>query len=281
MRRRQLGRTGLEVSELGYGAWGIGRAQWLGADDDASLRALARAFELGVDFVDTALAYGDGHSEQLVGKAVRAAGGGIRVATKVPPRNGEWPARAGVPADDVFPADWVVECTERSLRNLGLDAIDLQQFHVWSDEWVDEGSWREAVEQPEGRRQDPALRHLGQRPRAGQRRAPGRERRGRVGAGDLQHLRAAARRRDPAGRRAGRGRRDRPRALRRGRADRANPPRHDLPRGRLAQRLLRRRPQDGGVGARARARARSWASPSRTCPRSPCASASPTPPSRR
>lgn len=158
MRRRRLGRTDLELSALGYGAWGIGRAQWIGADDDLSLRALARAFELGVDFVDTALAYGDGHSEQLVGKAVRAAGGGIRVATKVPPRNGEWPARAGVAADDVFPADWVVECTERSLRNLGLDTIDLQQFHVWSDEWVEEGSWREAVERL---KVDGKIRHFG------------------------------------------------------------------------------------------------------------------------
>jgi aryl-alcohol dehydrogenase-like predicted oxidoreductase len=158
VRRRPLGRTGLEVSELGYGAWGIGRHQWLGAKDDESLRALARAFELGVDFVDTALAYGDGHSERLVGEAVRAAGGGVRVATKIPPWNGIWPAYAGTPPDDAYPADWVVECTERSLRNLGLDAIDLQQFHVWSDEWVGRGSWREAIERL---RADGKIRHFG------------------------------------------------------------------------------------------------------------------------
>jgi aryl-alcohol dehydrogenase-like predicted oxidoreductase len=147
MKRRPLGRTGLEVSVLGYGAWGIGKHMWLGAEDDESLRSLARSFEGGVDFVDTALAYGDGHSEQLVGKAVRAAGGGIRVATKVPPRNWQWPARAGVHADEAFPAEWIVECTETSLRNLGLDRIDVQQLHVWSDEWVDQGTWREAIEQ--------------------------------------------------------------------------------------------------------------------------------------
>jgi aryl-alcohol dehydrogenase-like predicted oxidoreductase len=147
MRRRPLGRTGLELSVLGYGAWGIGKHMWLGADDDESLQALARSFELGVDFVDTALAYGDGHSEQLVGKAVRAAGSDIRVATKVPPRNRQWPARAGVPADEAFPAEWIVECTEKSLRNLGMNAIDVQQLHVWSDEWVDQGTWRDAVEQ--------------------------------------------------------------------------------------------------------------------------------------
>lgn len=133
--------------KLGYGAWGIGKFMWLGAEDDESLRALARAFELGVDFVDTALGYGEGHSERLVGEAVRAAGGGIRVATKIPPKNYEWPARAGVPADAAFPAKWVVKCTETSLANLGLDVIDVQQFHVWSDEWADSGTWLEAIEQ--------------------------------------------------------------------------------------------------------------------------------------
>ena len=121
MRTRTLGRTGLEVSELGYGAWGIGRSMWIGAEDDESLRALRRAIELGVNFVDTALGYGDGHSEQLVGEAVRASSETVHVATKVPPKNGRWPAPAGVDPDDAFPADWVVECTERSLRNLGLE----------------------------------------------------------------------------------------------------------------------------------------------------------------
>ena len=146
MLRRRLGNTGLEVSALGYGAWGIGGTGWLGAQDDESLRALARAIELGVDFIDTAAAYGSGHSERLVGRAAREAGADIRVATKIPPKNGQWPARAGVPADDAFPADWVIESTEQSLRNLGLERIDVQQFHVWSDEWVDQGGWADAVE---------------------------------------------------------------------------------------------------------------------------------------
>jgi aryl-alcohol dehydrogenase-like predicted oxidoreductase len=144
---RPLGKTGLEVSALGYGAWGIGGTGWVGADDDESLRALRRAIELGVDLVDTALGYGDGHSETLVGEAVRAAAETVAVATKVPPQNRQWPARAGVHADEAFPAEWVVSCTERSLRNLGLDTIDLQQFHVWSAEWLGQGSWLDAVEQ--------------------------------------------------------------------------------------------------------------------------------------
>jgi aryl-alcohol dehydrogenase-like predicted oxidoreductase len=158
MRHRPLGTTGLEVSELGYGAWGIGQFMWLGAEDDESLRALRRSFELGVDFVDTALGYGEGHSERLVGRAVRDFGGGVRVASKIPPKNYQWPARAGVHADEAFPADWIVECTETSLRNLGLDTIDVQQFHVWSDEWAEQGTWRDAIAQLKA---DGKIRHFG------------------------------------------------------------------------------------------------------------------------
>ncbi len=146
MERRSLGKTGLEVSVLGYGAWGIGKAMWVGADDSESLRALHLAIDKGVNFIDTALVYGDGHSEKLVGQAVREAGGPIYVASKVPPKNYVWPAPKGVPAGEAFPADWVVSCTERSLANLGLDTIDVQQFHVWSDEWVGQGDWLAAVE---------------------------------------------------------------------------------------------------------------------------------------
>jgi aryl-alcohol dehydrogenase-like predicted oxidoreductase len=147
MQYRKLGKTELEVSELGYGAWGIGKANWLGAEDDESLRALHRAIDRGVNFIDTALAYGKGHSETLVGQVVREVDGPVYVSTKIPPKNLVWPARPGTPANDAFPADWVVECTEQSLSNLGLDTIDVQQFHVWSDEWVDQGDWAEAIEQ--------------------------------------------------------------------------------------------------------------------------------------
>jgi aryl-alcohol dehydrogenase-like predicted oxidoreductase len=146
MRYRTLGRTGLEVSELGYGAWGIGQTMWIGASDDESLQALRRAIELGVTFIDTALGYGNGHSEELVGRTVRESSETVHVSTKMPPKNMQWPARAGVRAEEAFPADWVVECTERSLRNLGLETIDVQQMHVWSDEWVGQGDWLEAVE---------------------------------------------------------------------------------------------------------------------------------------
>jgi aryl-alcohol dehydrogenase-like predicted oxidoreductase len=119
MRYRPLGRTGIEVSEIGYGAWGIGGKQWLGGADDESLRALHRAIELGLNFIDTALAYGDGHSEKLVGEVVRASKAPVYIATKVPPKNRLWPARPGIAIGEVFPYEYIVSCTEESLRNLG------------------------------------------------------------------------------------------------------------------------------------------------------------------
>src|SRR5215471_5033152 len=120
MKYRKLGRTGLQVSEIGYGAWGIGGKQWIGATDDTSLSALHKAIANGVNFIDTALAYGDGKSEELVGQAVAASGERVYIATKVPPKNRLWPARSGIGIEDVFPFEYIVESTETSLRNLGV-----------------------------------------------------------------------------------------------------------------------------------------------------------------
>src|SRR5436305_7584705 len=106
MRYRKLGRTGIEVSEVGYGAWGIGGKQWKGATDDESIAALRRSFELGLNFIDTALAYGDGHSERLVGEVLAGAPNRVYIATKVPPKNCVWPATPDIA--DVFPHDYII-----------------------------------------------------------------------------------------------------------------------------------------------------------------------------
>jgi aryl-alcohol dehydrogenase-like predicted oxidoreductase len=145
MRYRSLGRTGIEVSEVGYGAWGIGGAQWGGADDDESLQALHRAIDLGLNLIDTALAYGEGRSERLVGRVVRERDETVYVATKVPPRNRLWPAEEGAALDEVFPSGYVSECAERSLRNLDVDTVDLLQLHVWNDDWTDSDELRDEV----------------------------------------------------------------------------------------------------------------------------------------
>ena len=132
------------MSEVSYGAWGVGGLQWLGRTDAEARRALRRSIELGLNFIDTALAYGDGHSERLVGEVVRDAGTRVRIASKVPPKNQRWPARRGIGIDEVFPYDYVIACTEQSLRNLSLEALDLQQLHVWNPEWLDRDDWRRA-----------------------------------------------------------------------------------------------------------------------------------------
>ena len=81
MRYRTLGRTGLEVSEVGYGAWGIGGVQWTGGDDEEAIRALHLSIDGGLNLIDTALAYGGGHSERLVGQVVRSRSEKIAIAT--------------------------------------------------------------------------------------------------------------------------------------------------------------------------------------------------------
>ncbi len=144
MRYRTFGWTGWQVSEVGYGMWGM--AGWAGSDDDESFASLQRAIDLGCTFFDTAWAYGEGHSERLLGETLRRnRGTRLYVATKIPPKNGRWPAKPTYPLDDVFPAAHVREYTETSLRNIGVDALDLQQFHVWTDEWSADDRWQRAV----------------------------------------------------------------------------------------------------------------------------------------
>ena len=128
MSYRELGKTGLEVSEIGYGAWGTGKASWIGASDDESVKALHKALDLGLNFIDTALAYGDGHSEKLVGQLIRDRSERIYVATKIPPENEVWPAQSGTLAAEAFPAEHVIACTEQSLKNLGLESVDVSRL---------------------------------------------------------------------------------------------------------------------------------------------------------
>lgn len=145
MRYRTLGRTGIEVSEIGFGAWGIGEGMWIGSDDAESMKALHKAADLGLNFIDTALVYGEGHSEQLVGKFIRERNEKIVVATKIPPKNRRWPARPGTKLSDAFPYGHIIESTDTSLRNLGVETVDIQQFHVWIDEWTDTHEWFDAI----------------------------------------------------------------------------------------------------------------------------------------
>ena len=145
MNQRALGRTGWMVGEIGYGMWGM--AGWTGSDDAQSLESLQLAVDLGCNFFDTAWAYGEGHSERLLGQVVRAnPGQRLYTATKLPPRNRRWPSRREFSLDEVFPPEYIAEYAQRSLENLDLPSIDLLQFHVWEDHWADDERWQRAIE---------------------------------------------------------------------------------------------------------------------------------------
>jgi len=145
MQYRPFGRLKWPVSEVGYGLWGMGG--WTGSNDDESMAALERSLALGCTFFDTALAYGNGRSEKLLGQVLaRHRGERPIVATKIPPKNLRWPALPDYALDDVFPPDHIRRCTETSLTNLGLSSCDVQQFHVWDDSWASDDRWVRAVD---------------------------------------------------------------------------------------------------------------------------------------
>jgi len=149
MKYRRFGRRGWMVSEIGYGMWGM--AGWTGSDDKESLRSLQRAVDLGCNFFDTAWAYGDGHSERLLGRLVRAnPQKRLYTATKIPPKNLEWPSRREYTLDDCFPPEHIEEYVQRSLESAGLESFDLMQFHTWEDTWVEDHRWVKKMEDLRG-----------------------------------------------------------------------------------------------------------------------------------
>ena len=140
MRYRQFGRTAWQVSEIGYGMWGMGG--WSGSADQESLQSLQAAAERGCTFFDTAHAYGDGHSEQLLGQTVRAnPDKRLYTATKIPPKNKQWPAQAESTLQDNYPPDHVEEYVHRSLEQARFESFDLVQFHTWDDNWLRDDRW--------------------------------------------------------------------------------------------------------------------------------------------
>ncbi len=145
MNYRTFGRAGWQVSEIGYGMWGL--AGWTGSDDDESLRSLHRAVELGCNFFDTAWGYGAGHSEMILGRVVKAyPEKTLYVASKLPPKNFTWPSRRGFTLDECFPPEHIQEYARKSFENLGQTPMDLLQFHVWEDAWARDDRWQRAME---------------------------------------------------------------------------------------------------------------------------------------
>jgi aryl-alcohol dehydrogenase-like predicted oxidoreductase len=145
MKYRPLGRTGFQVSEIAHGLWGM--SGWSESDDEESRRAIQQAIDMGCNFFDTAWAYGNGKSDGLLGEALQKnQGKRIYAASKIPPKNLQWPASPKYRYSDVFPADHVFKYAEKILKQLRTESIDVLQFHVWDDSWTDESEFRRTVE---------------------------------------------------------------------------------------------------------------------------------------
>jgi aryl-alcohol dehydrogenase-like predicted oxidoreductase len=143
MQYRQLGRTDILISEIGFGAWGIGGG-WGNRNDAEARSALRRAFDLGVNFYDSAMGYGD--SEKLIGDVFKHDRHKVVITSKIPPKTERWPVLAHEPLHETFPKDWIIQCTDQSLKALGSDYIDIQQLHAWTDAYTHMDEWRDAFE---------------------------------------------------------------------------------------------------------------------------------------
>jgi aryl-alcohol dehydrogenase-like predicted oxidoreductase len=157
MQYRRFGRTNWNVSEVGYGMWGL--AGWTGSDASEIKEALDHAVDLGCNFFDTAWGYGEGKSEQVLAQLLKRFNNKrLYAATKIPPKNFKWPAQPSYTSEECFPASHIIEYTEKSLKNLGVECIDLQQFHVWNDGWATQDEWKQAVEKL---KKDGKINHIG------------------------------------------------------------------------------------------------------------------------
>jgi len=147
MKYRRFGRTNWMVSEVGYGMWQMGGG-WAGSDDDQSLQSLQYSVDLGCNFFDTAYGYGAGRSEALLGELVRSnPDKKLYTATKLPPKNFQWPSRREFTLDDCFPPDHIEEYTHKCLQNAGLESFDLMQFHTWEDSWLPDDRWYKKLDE--------------------------------------------------------------------------------------------------------------------------------------
>src|ERR1700752_1671614 len=163
MKLRPLGNTGYRVGEIGFGGWGIGGEMWRGVDDSEGRNALREAVDQGITFFDTALAYGNGHSERVIGETLKATirAERINVATKIPPMKRQWPGRGDYRLGDVFPAQYIRSITETSLKNLRVEALQVQQLHVWNDVWLKDPDWPAAFEQIKRLKEEGKVLHWG------------------------------------------------------------------------------------------------------------------------
>ena len=147
MQYRTFGKLGWRLSEIGFGAWAIGGGAWGPQDDAESIKALHAAIDRGVNFIDTAQGYGDGHSEKIIGQVLQERSEEVYVATKVPPVKDSttWPPPDDADPRKMYPAEYIIRECEKSLRRLKRETVDLYQFHTWSAGFNIHDEWYEAM----------------------------------------------------------------------------------------------------------------------------------------
>ena len=145
MEYREFGKTGWRVSEIGFGAWQLG-GTWGSVNDKDSIDTLLYAFEKGINFVDTAIAYGNGHSETIIGKALQKwSGNKIYVTTKVHPMGEDFRTHNSI--KNRYPIKYLKEQVEGSLKRLNTETIDLLQLHLWFEDGLSDFTWLEGLTQ--------------------------------------------------------------------------------------------------------------------------------------
>ena len=145
-RERRLGRSGLEVSDIGLGLWGM--SGWTGSDEERSKRVLRSSVDLGCTFFDTAWAYGEGNSDRLLGELMAdRPKSPIVAASKVPPLDRHWPALSTSSFGEVFPSVYVKEMVDKIRTALRVERVPLLQLHVWDDHWAGDPGFRSLVEE--------------------------------------------------------------------------------------------------------------------------------------
>ena len=144
MKSRALGRTGIQISEVGIGTWELSGDVWGAKDDRVSKRAIVAGIEQGANFVDTAADYGDGHVEELIGELISFRAivrDSVVISTKVKPKNNRYAPPPHVRIEDAYQPSWIRQQLEASLTRLNTDYVDILFLHTWSAAWDNSDEW--------------------------------------------------------------------------------------------------------------------------------------------
>lgn len=136
MKYRKFGKSGPEISEIGFGAWAIG-GSWGEQSDKDSLEALATALGKGVNFIDTAAGYGNGRSERIIGEFLKNRPEKVYVCTKTPPAPGKWPPSPYCRIQERYSEKYLRENVEERMKNLQVESLDVLLLHTWTRAWND------------------------------------------------------------------------------------------------------------------------------------------------